>query len=145
VYIFLQDVSKKKTLSIPVSCRFFVRKTDGILRTLLLMHDGDSLNTNPCIWFLTEKIKVLSARSLRHRTQTPELLRQFGRVRGACQRAPNQRVRSNCTKARDAIHSPRSGFSRAQDSTRINHCYDSTNSGAELSTQKCHQTSDTYE
>jgi hypothetical protein len=34
--------SKKKTLSIPVSCRFFVRKTDDILRTLLLMHDGVS-------------------------------------------------------------------------------------------------------
>jgi hypothetical protein len=27
-------------LSIPVSCRFFVGKTDGILGTLLLMHDG---------------------------------------------------------------------------------------------------------
>jgi hypothetical protein len=42
VYIFLQDFSKKKTLSIPVSCRFFVQKTDDILRTLLLMHDGIS-------------------------------------------------------------------------------------------------------
>jgi hypothetical protein len=39
VYIFLQDFSKKKTLSILVSCTF-VRKTDDILRTLLLMHDG---------------------------------------------------------------------------------------------------------
>jgi hypothetical protein len=42
VYIFLQDFSKKKTLSIPVFCRFFRRKTDDILRTLLLMHDGIS-------------------------------------------------------------------------------------------------------
>jgi hypothetical protein len=40
VYIFLQDFSQKKTLSIPVSGIFFVRKTDDILRTLLLMHDG---------------------------------------------------------------------------------------------------------
>jgi hypothetical protein len=39
VHIFLQEFSKKKTLSMPVSCRFFVRKTDDILRTLLLMHD----------------------------------------------------------------------------------------------------------
>jgi hypothetical protein len=31
---------QKKTLSIPVSCRFIVRKTNDILRTLLLMHDG---------------------------------------------------------------------------------------------------------
>jgi hypothetical protein len=35
---------QKKTLSIPVSCRFFVRKTDDILRTLLLMHDGVSFD-----------------------------------------------------------------------------------------------------
>jgi hypothetical protein len=41
VYIFLQDFSKKITLSIPVSCRFFVRKTDDIL---LLMHDGVSFD-----------------------------------------------------------------------------------------------------
>jgi hypothetical protein len=41
VYIFVQDFSKKKT-SIPVSCRFFIRKTDEILRTLLLMHDDIS-------------------------------------------------------------------------------------------------------
>jgi hypothetical protein len=27
------------------------------------------------------------------------------------------------------VHSPRSGFSRSQDSTCINHCYDSANSG----------------
>jgi hypothetical protein len=40
----LQDFSKKKTLSIPVSCRFIVRKTDDILRTLLLMHDGVSFD-----------------------------------------------------------------------------------------------------
>jgi hypothetical protein len=44
VYIFLQDFSKKKTSSMPVSCRFFVRKTDDILRTLLLMHDTDSVS-----------------------------------------------------------------------------------------------------
>jgi hypothetical protein len=44
VFIFLQDFSKKKTLSIPVSCRFFVRKTDDILKTLLLMHDGVSFD-----------------------------------------------------------------------------------------------------
>jgi hypothetical protein len=44
VYIFLQDFSKKKTLSIPVSCRFFIRKNDDILRTLLLMHDGVSFD-----------------------------------------------------------------------------------------------------
>jgi hypothetical protein len=47
VYIFLQvkqDFSQKKTLSIPVSCRFFIRKTDEILRTLLLMHDGISFD-----------------------------------------------------------------------------------------------------
>jgi hypothetical protein len=31
-----------KTLSIPVSCRFFIGKIDEILRTLLLMHDGIS-------------------------------------------------------------------------------------------------------
>jgi hypothetical protein len=42
--IFLQDFSKTKTLSLPVSCRFFVRKTDDILRTLLLMHDGVSFD-----------------------------------------------------------------------------------------------------
>jgi hypothetical protein len=44
LYIFLQDFSKKKTLSILVSSRFFVRKTDDILRTLLLMHDGESID-----------------------------------------------------------------------------------------------------
>jgi hypothetical protein len=43
VYIFLQDFSKKKTLSIPVSCST-VRTTDDILRTLLLMHDGVSFD-----------------------------------------------------------------------------------------------------
>jgi hypothetical protein len=42
VYIFLQDFPKKKTLSILVSCRFFICITDEILRTLLLMHDGIS-------------------------------------------------------------------------------------------------------
>jgi hypothetical protein len=42
VYIFVQDFSKKKTLSIPASCRFFIRKPDEVLRTLLLMHDGIS-------------------------------------------------------------------------------------------------------
>jgi hypothetical protein len=42
VYIFVQDFSEKKTLSIPVSCRFFIQKTHEILRTLLLMHDGIS-------------------------------------------------------------------------------------------------------
>jgi hypothetical protein len=30
---FLQDLSKKKTLSMPASCRFFIRKTDEISRT----------------------------------------------------------------------------------------------------------------
>jgi hypothetical protein len=35
---------QKKTLSIPASCRIFVRKTDDILRTLLLMHDGVSFD-----------------------------------------------------------------------------------------------------
>jgi hypothetical protein len=35
---------KKKTLSMPASCRFFVRKTDDILRTLVLMHDGVSFD-----------------------------------------------------------------------------------------------------
>jgi hypothetical protein len=30
---------KENIVYIPVSCRFFVRKTDDILRTLLLMHD----------------------------------------------------------------------------------------------------------
>jgi hypothetical protein len=49
VYIFLQDFSKKKTLSMSVSCRFFVRKTDDILRTLLLMHDGVSFGKNKCV------------------------------------------------------------------------------------------------
>jgi hypothetical protein len=44
LYIFLLDFSKKKTLSMPVSCRFFVRKTDDILRTLLLMHEGVSFD-----------------------------------------------------------------------------------------------------
>jgi hypothetical protein len=33
---------QKKTLSMPASCRCFIRKTDDILRTLLLMHDGVS-------------------------------------------------------------------------------------------------------
>jgi hypothetical protein len=42
VYIFLQDFSKKKTLSIPATCIFFIRKPDEILRTLLLMHEGVS-------------------------------------------------------------------------------------------------------
>jgi hypothetical protein len=42
--VFLQDFSKKNTLSIPASCRFFVRKTDDILWTLLLMHDGVSFD-----------------------------------------------------------------------------------------------------
>jgi hypothetical protein len=37
---FVHDFSK--TLSIPVSCRYLVRKTDEILRTLLLMHNGIS-------------------------------------------------------------------------------------------------------
>jgi hypothetical protein len=41
---FSTGFSKKKTLSIPVSYRFFVRKTDDILRTLLLMHDGVSFD-----------------------------------------------------------------------------------------------------
>jgi hypothetical protein len=42
VYIFLQDFSEKRTLSMPVSCRFFIRITEEILRTLHLMHDGIS-------------------------------------------------------------------------------------------------------
>jgi hypothetical protein len=42
MYIFLEDFSKEKILSIPVSCRVFIRITDEILRTLLLMHDGIS-------------------------------------------------------------------------------------------------------
>jgi hypothetical protein len=42
MYIFLQDFSQKKTLSISGSCSFFIRITDEILRTLLLMHDGRS-------------------------------------------------------------------------------------------------------
>jgi hypothetical protein len=53
VYIFLQDFSKKKTLSIPASCRLFVRKTDDILRTLLLMHDVvsfDKTKTSGLFW-----------------------------------------------------------------------------------------------
>jgi hypothetical protein len=33
---------KKRTLSMPVSCRFFIPITEEILRTLLLMHDGIS-------------------------------------------------------------------------------------------------------
>jgi hypothetical protein len=37
---FSTGFSKKKILSIPASCRFFIRKTDEILRNLLLMHDG---------------------------------------------------------------------------------------------------------
>jgi hypothetical protein len=41
---FSTGFSKKKTLSIPESCRFFVRKTDDILSTLLLMHDGVSFD-----------------------------------------------------------------------------------------------------
>jgi hypothetical protein len=36
--------SRKETLSTLVSCRFFVRKTDDILRTLLLMHDIDGVS-----------------------------------------------------------------------------------------------------
>jgi hypothetical protein len=36
------SVFKKKTLSIPASCSFFICITDEILRTLLLMHDGIS-------------------------------------------------------------------------------------------------------
>jgi hypothetical protein len=39
---FSTGFSKKKTLSIPASCRFFIRKTDEILRTLLLVYDGIS-------------------------------------------------------------------------------------------------------
>jgi hypothetical protein len=39
-----ENISKKKTFSMPVSCIFFVRKTDEILRTLLLMHDGVSFD-----------------------------------------------------------------------------------------------------
>jgi hypothetical protein len=46
--IFLHDFSKKKTLSIPVSCRFFVRKTDDILRSLLLMQTADDVMVLPC-------------------------------------------------------------------------------------------------
>jgi hypothetical protein len=61
------------------------------------------------------------------------------------------------SKASFILHSPRSGFSHPQDSTRINHCYDSANSGcfAERgrSDRRCTQhakipsalTSDTYE
>jgi hypothetical protein len=30
----------QKTLAIPASCRFFIRKTDEISTTLRLMHDG---------------------------------------------------------------------------------------------------------
>jgi hypothetical protein len=35
-----KDFSKKKALSIPVSCSFFIGITDEIMRNLLLMHDG---------------------------------------------------------------------------------------------------------
>jgi hypothetical protein len=38
--VFIQ----KKTLSIPASCRFFIRKTDEISRTLRLIHDGISFD-----------------------------------------------------------------------------------------------------
>jgi hypothetical protein len=41
---FSTGFSKKKTLSIPASCSFFIRKTDEISRTLLLMHDGVSFD-----------------------------------------------------------------------------------------------------
>jgi hypothetical protein len=41
---FYRIFPKRKHLSIPVSCIFFVRKTDDILRTLLLMHDGGSFD-----------------------------------------------------------------------------------------------------
>jgi hypothetical protein len=42
---------------------------------------------------------------------------------------------SGSQPASPALHSPRSGFARSQDSTRINHCYDSANSGCFLSKQ----------
>jgi hypothetical protein len=35
---------QKQTLSIPASCRFFIRKTDEISRTLRLMHNGISFD-----------------------------------------------------------------------------------------------------
>jgi hypothetical protein len=41
---FYRIFFKKKTFFIPVSCRFFIRRTDDILRTLLLMHDGVSFD-----------------------------------------------------------------------------------------------------
>jgi hypothetical protein len=37
------------------------------------------------------------------------------------------------------LHSPRSGFARPQDSTRINHCYDSANSGCFVKRGRCAQ------
>jgi hypothetical protein len=39
---FYRIFFQKETLSMPVSCRCFIRITDEILRTLLLMHDGIS-------------------------------------------------------------------------------------------------------
>jgi hypothetical protein len=40
--------------------------------------------------------------------------------------------------SRHALHSPRSGFPRPQDSTpRINHCYDSANSGCFVERGRC--------
>jgi hypothetical protein len=35
---------QKENIVYTVSCRFFIRKTDEILRTLLLMHDGISFD-----------------------------------------------------------------------------------------------------
>jgi hypothetical protein len=35
------------------------------------------------------------------------------------------------------LHSPRSGFARPQDSTRINHCHDSANSGCFVERGRC--------
>jgi hypothetical protein len=35
------------------------------------------------------------------------------------------------------LHSPRSGFARTQDSTRINHCWDSANSGCFVERGRC--------
>jgi hypothetical protein len=60
-----------------------------------------------------------------------------------------------CIRACTRSHSPRSGFSRPQDSTRINHCYNSANSSCFVERGRCAQhakiplgsslTSDTYE
>jgi hypothetical protein len=36
-----------------------------------------------------------------------------------------------------SVHSPRSGFARPQDSTRINHCSDSANSGCFVERERC--------